>query len=458
MEIAKPEAKTWTVGTLTYTGGGLAVLFLWLLWGDFAWSMKDRIVPPVVQLLLKRFEISDFLSGVLMGALPPLLGLLITPVVSCWSDRHRGRWGRRIPFLFIPTPVIVLSIVALAYSPAIGIWLQKACGLQDVSLNSITIAVFSFFWICFEVSTTVVNSVFGGLVNDVVPRKTIGRFYGLFRIVSLFAGILFNYTLMGSAGDGESHVAIFLGVGALYGFGFSAMCLKVKEGEYPPPEEHNEGRHPLLSIKGYFKECFSMPYYVGIFVFTMLFGMSNACVNLFNIYAASHFGLSMTVYGYCLVATYVCSLLLAYPLGSLVDRIHPLPLAIISMALYALAMLWSYFGARNPLGFEIALISHGVITGTYFTVSSGMYALLYPRAKFSQFCSAGGIVGSIGGIALGPALGIFLDWTGHNYSYMFLMASILAALALAASVFVYIQFLRLGGAKNYQAPDPAHIS
>jgi len=40
------------------------------------------------------------------------------------------------------------------------------------------------------------GSVFGGLVNDVVPREVIGRFYGLFRASSLIAGMLFNYFLL----------------------------------------------------------------------------------------------------------------------------------------------------------------------------------------------------------------------------------------------------------------------
>ena len=64
--------KLWTVGTLTYTSAGLALLFSWLLWGDFAWSMKERSVTTVVQLLLKKFGSSDKLAGLFMGTLPGL--------------------------------------------------------------------------------------------------------------------------------------------------------------------------------------------------------------------------------------------------------------------------------------------------------------------------------------------------------------------------------------------------
>ena len=443
--------KTWKVGTLTYTTGGLVVLFLWLLWGDFAWSMKDRVIPPVVQLVLKKFAISDFLSGVLMGALPPFLGLVLGPIISCWSDRYRSKWGRRIPFLLLPTPLIVLSIVALAFSPQVGGWLHHLSGCSEAAKNSFIIGVFAFFWICFDVSTLVANSVFGGLVNDVVPRQVIGRFYGLFRAISLMAGIIFNYTLMGSAN--ENFGIIFLGVGALYGFGVTAMCFKVKEGSYPEPDQMESGQHPLLAVRNYFRECFTSPYYLGLFLLGAFQGMGSGSVNLFSIYAAGSFGLSMTGYGYCLAITYVCSLLLAYPLGALVDRSHPLPLAIITMVLYTAAMGWSYFGVTGKFSFEVALIVHGVLAGTYGTVTSGMAALLFPRAKFSQYCSAGGIIGCFAGMALGPMLGLFLDFSGHNYRYTFAAGAIFTALAIVIAIPVYLKFLALGGSKNYVAPE-----
>src|SRR5580765_6898830 len=78
----EPKQKTWRVGTLTYTTAGLVALFAWLLWGDFAWSLKDRAVPPVVQLLLKKFNATDLILGVLTGSLPAAIGLFLGPIIS----------------------------------------------------------------------------------------------------------------------------------------------------------------------------------------------------------------------------------------------------------------------------------------------------------------------------------------------------------------------------------------
>ena len=184
-------AKTWSVGTLTYTFGGLILLVVLLLAGDFAWSMRERSVFPLFQVLLRKYEASDLLSSLLLGSIPACMTVLLWPVVSVWSDRTRTRWGRRIPFLFIPTPLVAGAMAGLAYAPELGAWLQQAVG-GGGNLKTYILSVFGVFWILFEVFAMVTNSVFYGLVNDTVPRALIGRFYALFRMASLGAGVYFN--------------------------------------------------------------------------------------------------------------------------------------------------------------------------------------------------------------------------------------------------------------------------
>src|SRR5512133_3942802 len=88
---------TWRVGTLVYTGGAVGVWFFWLLWGDFTISLKDRSVTPTLQVLLRTYHATAFVVAMLLNFLPPLISILLIPVISYMSDRHRGRWGRRIP-------------------------------------------------------------------------------------------------------------------------------------------------------------------------------------------------------------------------------------------------------------------------------------------------------------------------------------------------------------------------
>ena len=447
-----PARKLWHAGTLTYTTGGLVALFCWLLWGDFAWSMKERSIFPVVQLLLRQFEASDLLAGLLLGAVPQAMALLIGPIISYRSDRHRGRWGRRIPFLLIPTPIAVVSMVGLAFSPALGHSLHHALGGHSPGANHITLLFFGTFWVLFEFATITANAILYALINDVVPHAVIGRFYGLFRALSLIAGMVFNYWLFGKA---ETHfVAIFIGIALLYGFGFTAMCLKVKEGSYPPPPLPGpEERHGFfVATKTYFQECFSRPYYLWFFVSQALTWMAMTGVNLFNVYFAKSLGMSMDTFGKCLALTYLISLGLSYFLGAVADRFHPLRVGLMVLGVCAVGLLWGGLFATTPARFAIALVGFGVLSGTWMTITASLPQRLLPTARFAQFNSALGILVSLGTMVTGPVLGAFLDRTGHDYRHTYFAGFGLLVLALLAGLIVYRKFKLLGGPQNYVAP------
>jgi hypothetical protein len=107
------------------------VLFAWLLVGDFAWQLKERSVGATAQLILKKFGAADLLVGLLIGSVPAALGMIIGPVISMRSDRFRSRWGRRIPFLLVPLPMVVLSMAGLAFTPTFGGWIHEWLGARS---------------------------------------------------------------------------------------------------------------------------------------------------------------------------------------------------------------------------------------------------------------------------------------------------------------------------------------
>lgn len=338
--------KTWSVGTLTYTTGGLTILFCWLLWGDFAWSMRDRAIGPVAQLMLKRFEAKDLVVGLLLGSIPLAIAMVLGPVISVRSDRHRGRFGRRIPFILATTPFAALGMMGLAFTPRLGAALHDLLGASSPGLNASCLLVFCAFWALFEIAIAIViaNAVFTGLVNDVVPQALLGRFFGMFRAVSLLAGIIFNYWLMGKA---ETHYFwIFIGVALLYGVGVTSMCLKVREGGYPPPPplpKESPGTRAVSSVRTYFRECFTNPFYVFVFIGLAMSMVAFLPVNAFSVFYAKSIDMSMAVYGKYIALTYVISFVLAYFMGSLADRFHPLRVGIVAIALNAAICLWGWF-------------------------------------------------------------------------------------------------------------------
>ena len=123
---AAPGKKLWRVGTLSYTAGGLLMLCLCLLGGDFPWALKDRAVAPSATLLIRQIGVSELVYGLVIIGFPNFTNLFLSPAICYISDRHRGRWGRRIPFLMFTTPFIVLGLYLLGFSRMLGSRLHGA--------------------------------------------------------------------------------------------------------------------------------------------------------------------------------------------------------------------------------------------------------------------------------------------------------------------------------------------
>ncbi len=472
-DLTQPKSK-WSVGTLTYTTAGLAVLFALLLWGDFAWSMKDRVVfPMTVKLAKERFELNDTLYSILIISFPNFTNIFLMPIVSYLSDRHRGRLGRRIPFLLFTTPFIVVGLLGIGLNAEIG----GAIGMiTSMDARASALVAFCVFWVLFDFGNTLASAIFNALVNDVVSQRIIGRFFSLFRIISLLAGILYNYYLFEHALDWFKW--IFLVLGALYAAGLYSMCLFVKEGKYPPPEEIPADKSKFQRVFGalidYFRQCFSVPYYRWIIVALLLANISFHPINDFSIQYAKAIDVPDSTYGQLLAITYCFSIVLSYPLGALADRFHPIRTSFISLAAYAVLMLVGWLVVGNPWqkeityhipglmsgsktlvlsSFAIVFIIHGVVSGCFFTLSSSLPLRLFPGSIFAQFASANAMILALGTTIIVPAFGYFLDVQDSNYHLLFLLGAVLSLISAVAFVKIHFYYKRFGGDEGYVAPD-----
>lgn len=450
-------AARWQAGTLTYTASGLAVLFCILLMGDFALQMRERSVGTPVQYMLKRLHASDTLIAIAFSFLPPLLSLLVVPIASVKSDRTRTRWGRRIPYLLIPAPLAALGMVLVSYSEVLGPRLSEFAANHGHVINAqrAALTIFTVAWVTYEVAVLIGNAILTALINDVVPRGLLGRFYGLFRAVSLIAGMLFNFWLINYS---ESHFrAIFIALAVLFIVGFGAMCLGVKEGQYPepPPVDPNDTatRRFTNAVAIYFRECFSIPYFRWAFAALSLSAVAIMPINLFSAIYAKQLDVSTRQYGIYMGVTYCCSLILAAPLGYVVDKAHALRVSLGMMAVYAVAMLTSFCFITGPRSFGVAFLIHGVLSGCYYTTSAPLAQALFPRLKFATFASAQGMVQSLLTMAMALTIGPLLDATHHFYRLTFLMGGVLAAGAVLTLLVVYAGFNRLGGVLGYVPPE-----
>lgn len=423
--------KNRTVGTLTYTTGGLAILFFWMLFGDFAITMRERVASPSVTELLRQYHASATTLSVLLTVLPAIIAMFLVPVVCYMSDRYRSRWGRRIPFLIIPTPLAALAMIGIGFCPWLGKSVHQLLGAASPGLDFCVLSFFCIFWTAFEILALVTVAIFTGLINDVVPRGLLGRFYACFRIVSLGAGMMFNYWIFKLT---ETHLfEIFLCTGLFFGVAFALMCMMVKEGEYPPPESEEGDGHPrgfVANAKSYLKECFSHSFYLWVFAMIMVTNLAFACFGPFAQWYGDSLGMPKDTYGKLTALAYGTSMIIAFFIGWLVDRFGALKVSITTMCFYILVSFAGFFLVGGAFSFGIVYVLSTVLSGCYFTAAISLPIILFPKLRFTQFAAAAGIIQSLSIIALGVTIGPVLDLTGRNYGLCFLLSGIFGVLGL----------------------------
>ena len=426
-------------------------MIFWLLLGAFAWALKDRAGQPIVQLLLSNFGATDNYSSVLIFSIPAATAILVLPILGYFSDRYRSLRGRRIPFLAVIIPIVAVSMVGLAASPWLGRGLDLAWGTRSDTSDSKVLVCLAVFWTLFELADILGSFIFAALINDVVPQQIMGRFFGGLRALGLIAGMVFNYYLFERVET--AYVPILLGFAAVAVVALGLLCMKVREGVYPPPEPDPRGLRQIVGeAKRYFRDCFGATIYWLLFLAWALGSTAWVAVNLYSVLFSTEF-VTPAHYGNLLTLTFTISFVIAYPLGMLADIFHPLRLGIVALALYAMATLWGGLCATTPLRFDIAFVLHGVLSGTYMTAMASILQRMLPRLKFAQFASAAGVLVCLMNAVIGPLAAFVLHLTHQNYRSIFLLSSGQAFVGLVATVFLYRAFMARGGDKFYTAPE-----
>lgn len=79
--------------------------FAFLLISAF-WQAYDAIIPLI---LTNRFGLLQSVSGAIMSV-DNVLAVFLLPLFGAISDKHRGRFGRRTPFVLFGTVAAVVEI------------------------------------------------------------------------------------------------------------------------------------------------------------------------------------------------------------------------------------------------------------------------------------------------------------------------------------------------------------
>ena len=67
--MAMIPPKIYHAGTLTYTKAALVMLFFWLIWGDFCYTVMEAVTGPIMQLKFKALGASNTGMALLLGTM-----------------------------------------------------------------------------------------------------------------------------------------------------------------------------------------------------------------------------------------------------------------------------------------------------------------------------------------------------------------------------------------------------
>ena len=462
-----PGSKTYYCGTLTYTKIGLIVLFAWLLWGNFCFTLMEAVVPSILPLKLKSLGCSNWLMGLILTTAPGILNMTICPYVSFKSDRYRSKWGRRIPFIIWTMPFLCASLALMGLGDDLcGLLQRNSEFLRHFTPATITVVLIAVFLIMFQFFNMFVGSVFWYLFNDVVPPQFLARFMGLFGIVGTGAGALYNYFVFKFA---ESHMReIFVGAAVLYFIGFGMACLMIKEGEYPPPEgeDDNSGKG-MKGILTFFKESFSHKFYWFRFLSTS-FGAAAGTIWTFGVFFNLEMGLTLDQIGKINAVSSIAMMAAMYCMAIFVDRWHPLRItvygAVFGVLANFMALVWIFVTLPGNYFFWLNL--GNILVATFLNALVAVAGLptemrIFPQSRFGQFCSAQAMLRSTFTVIFGVLAGLFIDLVrilcnGSDYSYrfIFLWTTVFAGISATFLVKVYIEWHRMGGDKHFHPPAP----
>jgi len=466
------KKQIYECGTLRYTLTGVVVAAGLIMLGFFSYNIATYAVTSAVPLRLKELGASNTLMVLIMTTIGTIFNMTICPAVSFRSDRYRGkRWGRRIVFIISTLPMMVACLLLFAFSGSIGnglaLLLKKWCSVSPTTFIIGTIAVIMVLYRFFYMF---VGSLIYYIYNDVIPQRFLARVVGLVQVVSVGAVALFDFFFLRFC---QSHFSIvMLGAAIVYGAGIGAMCLFLKEPEYPPlTEEEQKQTRGGAGIITYAKESFSHPFYWWMFLEGSFYSVSMG-IGVFLIFFYQAMGLSLTDIGNFkgiagIVGT-VVGMAVATAGTVLIDKWHPVRVnfyaKLFAILIPLLNIKWMFFVLPHRTFFWVCLAGEiAVLALTSLMMTSGQPAAMrcFPKSRYGQFCSAGAMLRSVMVMIFSTVLGLAIDfgkkWFANPddvYRFLWGWRLIWGALGICFAVLMYRQWQKLGGVSNYRAPAP----
>ncbi|CAN0913128.1 Sucrose transport protein SUC5 [Linum grandiflorum] len=168
---------------------------------QFGWALQLSLLTPYVQLLGIPHE-----WAALIWLCGPISGIVVQPVVGCFSDRSTSRFGRRSPFILVGTIFVVVSVFLIGYAADIGHYYGDSLDKDKPRVRAIVVFIFGF-WVL-DVSNNVLQGPCRALLGDLSgDNQRLTRFSNSLYSFFMGAGNILGY--LAGAQDGLHTYTIF---------------------------------------------------------------------------------------------------------------------------------------------------------------------------------------------------------------------------------------------------------
>ena len=306
----------------------LTLSCFWLAY-NFEWSALLPIVLPSQITAIVGEGRKELYTGLILS-IGAVLSLVATPVAGALSDRSRGRFGRRSPFLAVGTAVNILFLILLArFGPGGSVPLFLLCYL-GVQLGA--------NW---------AGGPYAGLIPDRVPQEQRGTASGWLALMTA-AGMLLGVVAAGALLRGGSYLPIYLTVAAMLGLMVTLTLVGVRERPLTTAPERFDAR----TFAGSF--LLRGPQYRDFYF--VLFTRALVTMGIYSVFTFFQFFLKdiVRVANPATAASYLIGIIIAAGIptslvaGALSDRMGRKPLVYASGGLMAAASLLFIGVGRFP--------------------------------------------------------------------------------------------------------------
>ena len=380
--------------------------------GQFGNGVYNGLNNAIMGLFVSTFTGNAFIIGYLSNT-RTIEGVIIQPLVGRWSDRSKGRLGRRRPFILFGIP---LSVLFLAATPIAG----HAGHHWALPLIIVSIILFSITW-------NIAGDPYQALMIDITPERERSLFNAVLSVIALVGQVaILLYASFASIKKNNIPDPIFYLCAGFLLITYAAVFFGVREPRNAAAQAHVEGKIPLriyIEEMRTFKE--SLKLLVSIF---FLWTGLNAILPYLTVFTKHVMKVDNSHAIRIYLVIILASAIAAYPFGRLGSRYGNRPFIILGTVLMIGAGVGGTFAPSYNWLYPVAILA-GIGFSSTTALTYPYLSQLVPSSKMGVFT---GLQAAFSSVAVPISVGVTSLLIGHfGYRSIFAMLTVMMVVDVA---------------------------